>query len=219
MGNLFNMDNPFFATLTKIYDIMFLSLLWMLFCIPIITIGPATTAMYYAVVKVIRKERGYLFREFFKAFRLNFKKGAIVGVILSILFGVILFDISYAVNALAIDATKGSLMIGVFLALAFLLLSFITYVFPILSRFEMTLKQLIKAAVYMSMRHLHFTVLMVVVTLIAFYGVYIIPIAVFIIPALSMVINSFMMEKVFKKYMPQTEGDPEETGKDEWYLD
>ncbi|MDD3173509.1 MAG: YesL family protein, partial [Herbinix sp.] len=76
MGNFFNIDNGFFAFLSKVCDILFLSIIWVAFCIPIITIGPANTALYYATVKVIRRDRGYLFREFFKSFRMNFKRAA-----------------------------------------------------------------------------------------------------------------------------------------------
>lgn len=220
MNNLFNMDNPFFSTLSKLYDMLFLSVLWVIFSIPIITIGPASTALYYSVVKVIRKERGYLFREFVKSFRLNFKRGAIVGVLLTVILVILIFDLSYAVELLAVDSNKGSLLVGVFIAITFLVISIAIYAFPILSRFEMTVKQLLKAAVFMSMRHILFTILMDVVFVISVIAVvYLIPIMIFLVPALSVLINSFMMEKVFKKYMPQAEGSPEETGKDEWYLD
>jgi uncharacterized membrane protein YesL len=105
--------------------------------------------MYYAIVKVIRKERGYLFREFFKSFRMNFKKGAIVGVILTVFYAILSFDLNYSWQLMSVNYSKGSLFLGIFLALTFLLLSFTIFVFPILSRFEMTLKQLFKAGIYM----------------------------------------------------------------------
>ena len=40
MNNFFNLDNPFFATLGKICDLIILSLLYLVVCLPIITIGP-----------------------------------------------------------------------------------------------------------------------------------------------------------------------------------
>lgn len=218
MGNFFNVDNVFFSTLSKACDLLFLSIVWIFLCIPIVTLGPATTAMYYATVKVVRKERGYLFREFFKSFKLNFKRGAIVGVIMVIIFFVLSFDISWAwyVN----DSNMRPILIGVFAALIFLALSFTLYIFPILSRFEMTVKQLFKAAAFMSMRHLPYTILMVVVTIASVFGIlYTNLLLLFIVPSLSMFINSFMIERVFKKYMPKSEGPGEETGKDEWYAE
>lgn len=219
MSNFFNMDNPFFTALSKICDMLFLSVVFIILCIPVVTIGPASTAMYYATVKVIRRERGYLFREFFKSFRTNFKRGAIVGILVTLAFFILSFDLSYAWGAVTPDSNKGSLLLGVFVAISFLVLSFSIYVFPILSRFDMTVRQLIKAASFMSMRHLPSTLIMLVVTVASVIGIIFIPILVFIIPALSVFINSFLMERVFKKYMPESDGPGEDTGKDEWYLE
>lgn len=219
MSNFFNMENPFFTTLSKICDILFISVVYVLLCIPIITIGPASTALYYSTVKVIRKERGYLYREFFKSFRTNFKRGAIIGVIFTILSAVLVFDILYAWGMVDVDYTKGSIFLGVFLAFSLLVLSFSIYAFPILSRFEMTVKQLVKASIYMSMRHFHFTILMDAVIVASIVAFLYIPMLLFILPGAATFLISLLMERIFKKYMPKAEAPGEETGKDEWYLD
>ena len=93
MGNFFSTDSPIFSILSKVSDMLFISITFIFLCIPIVTIGPASTALYYAIVKVIRRERGYVFREFFKSFKMNFKRGAIVGVILTLIFFVLTFDL------------------------------------------------------------------------------------------------------------------------------
>lgn len=219
MNNLFNMDNGFFTALGKICDMIFLSVVWVLLCIPIITIGPANTAMYYATVKVIRKERGYLFREFFKSFRLNFKRGAIVGVILTVIFIILAIDLIWAWGALNTDDKKAPILFGVFAALTLMAINFSIYVFPVLSRFDMTVKHLIKAAAFMSLKHLPYTLGMLVIVVISFIGVFYMPILVFILPAAAVFVNSFLMERVLKKYMPKSEEPEGEIKKDEWYMD
>ncbi|HHT88860.1 MAG TPA: YesL family protein [Clostridiales bacterium] len=219
MNNIFNLDNPFFTALGKICDMIVLSLLYLIVCLPIITIGPASTALYYTVVKVIRRGRSYIFREFFKSFKLNFKRGAIVGAILTIIFVVLYFDLIFAYGISSPDNSTGSLMMGLFIGLTFLTVAFSVYVFPVLSRFDMTVKQLARAAAFMSLRHLLFTVLMILVNAASIIIVYIFFPFVFIAPALSVFVNSFMMERIFKKYMPESEGPGEVTGKDEWYLE
>lgn len=220
MSKLFNIDNPLFSVLSKVCDMLFISIAFILLCIPIITIGPACTALYYAVVKVIRRERGYIFREFFKSFKLNFKRSAIVGVLFTIIFVILGFDLLYAWGLTADPgSTKGSLLMGVFLGLLFLAVCVYLYVFPILSRFDMTVRQLLKSGIYMSMRHIHFTILMIIVNVAAVLLIYFVPPFLFIAPALTVLVNSLMMEKVFKKYMPESEGPGEETGIDEWYLE
>lgn len=221
MGNLFSMDNPFFTALGKLCDMLFISFVWTLLCIPVVTIGPANTALYYATVKVIRRERGYLFREFFKSFKMNFKRAAILGVVLTIMFVVLGFDLVWAYANLSGSGSTGSILFGIFIAITFLLVCFSTYAFPVLSRFDMTIKQLIKASAFMSMRHLPFTLGMIIVTAAGVIGVFFIPILIFIVPAAVVLINSFMMERILKKYMPKAEETTEEehSGKDEWYLE
>jgi uncharacterized membrane protein YesL len=160
-----------------------------------------------------------VFREFFKSFRLNFKRGSIVGVVVVIIFVILGFDLLYAYGLTSPDSSQGSLLMGVFIGISFLAVAFSIYVFPILSRFEMTIKQLIKASIFMSMRHILFTVLMILVNAAAFVAIYFFFAFIFIAPATVVLVNSFMMEKIFKKYMPESEGAGEETGKDEWYLE
>ena len=216
MGGLFNMDNVFFTTIGKVVDIIVLSIIWILLCIPIITIGPATTALYYTIVKVIRRERGYLMREFFTSFKANFKNGAIVGIILSILFLIMYFDRTFA---LSLGGTKGFLMLSVFNAMIFLLLCITTYIFPILSRFKMSKKQLMKTALFMSMKHLPTTILLVIIVVACAIATYIIPMLFFVTPAVCCLLCSLLLERVFKKYMPEKSEDAEITGTDEWYLE
>ncbi len=217
MKNFFNMDNSVFTALGKLCDMLFLSVVFVLVCIPVITIGPANTALYYATVKVIRRERGYLFREFFKSFKLNFKRGAIIGVGLTIMFVVLAFDLLAAWATSNSEGSSNSIFFGIFLAFTFLLLCFSLYVFPLLSRFDMTVMQIIKASMFMSMRHLPFTILMALILIASIVGVFFMPMLIFIVPSSVAFVNSFFMERILKKYMPKAEDTEENTSKDEWY--
>jgi uncharacterized membrane protein YesL len=213
------MDNPFFTFLGKVCDVIFLSVVYILLCIPLFTIGPANTAMYYATVKVIRRERGYLFREFFKSFKMNFKRSAIIGVVLTILFIIIGVDIFASYTSLNGKTTFSSILFGIYIAIALLLTSFSIYVFPVLSRFELNVKQLIKVVFFMSMKHLPSTLAMLIIQVAAIASVIFIPILIFIIPVTSTFLISLLMERIFKKYMPKIEDSEEQTSKDEWYLE
>ncbi len=118
MNNLFSMDNGVFSFLGKMWDILVISILWLLLCLPIITIGPATTALYYTVVKVIRRERGYLFREFFHSFKMNFLNGMVLGIILMALYYILYIDLNFA-KAME-DANMRFIFLAVFSAFSFI---------------------------------------------------------------------------------------------------
>ena len=215
MSGFFNMENGFFSTISKIVDIIILSMIWSLLCLPIITIGPATTALYYTVVKVIRRERGYLMREYFSAFKSNFKIGTLSTIVLLIMYLILIFDQKWA-NTL--EGTMAYILISVFNSMIFLLTCVAIYLFPILSRFKISMKQLFKTSLFMSMKHLPSTILIAIIIAVFGLGTYIIMPLVFIAPALCCLVVSFLFERVLKKYMPQKD-EEDENSRDEWYLE
>ena len=79
--DIFNPENLVFRMLSKGVDFVGLSLLWLLLCIPIVTIGPATAALYYTVVKVFRQKKEDAFRTYLKAFQENLKQGILVTLV------------------------------------------------------------------------------------------------------------------------------------------
>ncbi|MFV0342698.1 MAG: YesL family protein [Anaerocolumna sp.] len=216
MGNLFNLDNPFFTGLTKFVDLILVSILWLICCIPIITIVPATSALYYTVVKVIRRERGYISREFFHAFKTNFKSGTIAGLILTALVVILVLDRRFT-NL--IEGNLAVILFTIFNAMLLIVFLVTLYLCPVLSRFSMSVKSLYKTAFFMAMRHLPTTILLAVVTLVFTFAVYIIPFLIIIVPGLTQLVISFLMERVLKKYMPEKSEEAESNGIDEWYLE
>ena len=218
MGNFFNPNNAVFTFLGKIFDIIFLSVIFLIFCIPMVTIGPACTALYYAIVKVIRRERGYLFREFLKSFKLNFKQGAMIGVILTVIYIILTIDLIATYSTLG-DSFINSVLFGIYIIFSVVILGFSMYVFPVLSRFCLTLKQLVKTVLIMTIKHFPSTVVMIVASAVAVFGVLRIPLLMFIMPALLTFVNSLVMERILKMYTVQEKNSEDDSKKDEWYLE
>lgn len=214
MGNFFSMDGGVMTALSKIFDICYLSILWLICSIPIVTIGASTTALYYGIVKVVRHERGYITKEFFKSFKLNFLNGTVVWIVM-LLFGVLLYgNMKYASH---MGGNQGFLLLSVYRAMFFVLLCVMVYVFPNLSRFTMGKMQLMKTSFYMAMKHLPTTIVIVVIVLATIFAIQIIPIMVLFLPGISCLVASFLMERVLKKYMPKP--DESNDASDEWYLE
>ena len=72
MKGLFSGESGIGKALTKIGELVVLSILWFFTSLPVVTIGVSTTALYYAMVKSVRMDRGYFFKEYFKAWKDNF---------------------------------------------------------------------------------------------------------------------------------------------------
>ena len=224
MNNWLNPDNKFFTFMGKAFDMVVLNTIWLILCIPVITIVPATTALYYAVVKVIRRERSYATKEFFRSFKRNFKQGIVFSLVAVVLIFIMYIDFRYAWELMQAQESSGSTYFGVFLVIAVLFSAMYVYVCPILSRFDMKISGIFKTSFVMATRHLLHTIAFLVLLVGVLLGCYILLPGIFFLPAIGTLLASFLMERIFKKYMPakeETEEGEEEAGqeKDEWYLE
>ena len=92
---LFDIENPVMRYIIKIFDCMCLSILWMVCCLPVVTAGAATAALYATVYRYLRKEEGHLLGTYFGAFRENWKRSTPVWLVL------------LAAGALLVDRSSG----------------------------------------------------------------------------------------------------------------
>lgn len=157
MNSMFGPETKFFKVTNQIGNILLVSVLWLIGCIPVITIGTSTIAMYYAMVKAVRCEEGYVTKEFFRSYRQNLKTGIVLTVIFPGLAAVLWLDHSYTVKQVSIVA--GALEM-VYLLLAFVIAGIVLYLFPVLSRFTMDVFSCFKLALFMVFKHLPTTILL-----------------------------------------------------------
>ena len=163
MNRLFNMDNKFFAAMGRAADLIVLNLAFLVCCLPVVTIGASVTALYYVTLKMVRNEESYLVRGFFKSFRQNFRQATLIWGIL--LAAALLLGADFAIIGIFPDTPLSVLryplmVIALFLAMVFL------YVFPILAKFENTLWGTLKNALLMTLRHLPYTLAMLMITIV-----------------------------------------------------
>ena len=196
------------AAITAVIDIVTAGLLWLLCSLPVVTIGAASAALYYCVVKCIRHERGRLVKSFFAAFRRDFKAATLLWLIVlaaALLFGA---DV-YAFGRMEVPGLFG--MIGRILLLA--LLAFFPWVFAFVSRFSNTVSATLKFCGYLALRNIGTTLLMTIELLGFGLIVWLMPPLVFILPGLICLLLSLHIEPVFK---PLTAEMTTEDG-DDWF--
>ena len=83
MNKLFRADSPLVEALGKIADMVVLSLLWLLCCLPIVTVVPASGALYRAVYSCVRAEQTHLIHIFWSCFRKDLRSGIGLSLIFS----------------------------------------------------------------------------------------------------------------------------------------
>ena len=221
MDRLFNMDNKFFTFMSRVADLIILNLLCILCCIPIVTIGPSIAAMFYVTLKMVRNEESYIVRSFFKSFKQNLKQGIIINLIMLVAGILLAVDMNICRNT---NGSIGKALIVVFMMIFVIYVMIFMYIYPVLAKFYNTIRNIFINAFLMSIRHLPYTVLMILVTAA--------PALVFFIPSAQVqstmillliligfsgvaYINSYFFVKIFDKYIPEeraegtqdTEGD------------
>ena len=169
MNKLLNPDNAFFTFMGRLFDLVVLSVLWLVLSIPIVTIVPATSALYYSVVKVVRRDRGYLAKEFWRSFRQNLRQGSLCSIVAIIAIAVMFIDFNYALVLMQQGEVMGSAFFGVFLVISILICAILMYLCPILSRFEMKFTGLFKTAFFLSARYIPTTFCLIVLFIVVLY--------------------------------------------------
>jgi len=216
MDQIFNVDNKFFRGVSKIIDCVWLSILWVMCCIPVVTAGAATTALYYAVNKAIKNDRGYASSEFFSAFKTNFKQSTFIWLIFLVLY--IWLGIDYFVMKAYAEAGAaiGHIAI-VFLVFGVIITMWGFYVFPYIARFENTTKNVLKNTALIAISNAPWTLLLLVLFFAMWIVIYLVtPIAV-VMPVIYNLLKNAILERIFKKYMTPEDLALEEERNREFY--
>lgn len=206
MNNIFNLNSPVMQFLGKVFDLMILNLLWLICCIPIITIGPATTAMYYVAMKIADDEYSEVLRPFFHSFKQNFFQGIILELIFIVSGLLLFFDYRFC---LLFDGTTEKIMIGAFIFFGVVYLVLVSYTYPLLSQYANTIGGTIKNALVLAMSkvitalEISLLNLAPILSLFLFPEVigWIVPLLIFLAPAFIALLNSMLFKKVLANFI------------------
>lgn len=204
MGRFFNLDAPIWEWIGHIADIIILSCIWWICCIPIVTIGDATTAFFYVMGKKIRQESTNVFKDFFKALKENFMQS--LGMNIIMLIAMFSMSIYIYMTFYSVMEKNNHMMwlLPITIIFAFEILNIFTYAWALLSRFHMKTKEIIKTAIIMTHKHLLTSLGNVCAFVIGFMIIYHVPLIVFCLPGIIITLSSVLIQKIFATY---TDGD------------
>ncbi len=200
----------FIDALGGFYDLIIAGVLWLICSLPIITVGPATAALYYTVVKCIRRDRGRVIQTFFNAFKTGFKDSFVIWLIYLAYLAVITAD-RFVYGKL--DAGEG----GIFSSIATVLfvppvLSF-PWMFAYISRFSNTRRNCFLCTVSLTVRHFGKTVLLALILGGTLLLAYLAPITIPFIIGPCALLSSLVIEPVFRELTKEMNTD----GMDPWF--
>ena len=149
MKELFNLNSPWVKRFAMLTNLVCLNILWLVCCIPVITAGAATSALYHTVFLYHNKEDDAVLRPFFRAFRTNFKQSTLLFLPLLAALVLVVFDLVYLASY-----GKGTAVLFLLILVVLLLMGMLIHLFPLIARFDMNRKALLRTAFSLTALHL-----------------------------------------------------------------
>lgn len=213
--NVFSSNNLLGRFLNLVGDLVILNIMWIIFSLPIFTIGASTTALFYSLMVRIRRDEGYVHTNFTKSFKENFKQSSIIWIIMLAIGCLLLFDYRIGAYLNSMGSTIiGSTFVIVSILLFIVYLLILTYIFPVQAKFENAIKDNIKNAFLMSIAHFGYTILILIITasfiLLSLVSKAFIGIEIFVGMSFYAYLTSNIFIMVFRKHLPEELKDDED---------
>lgn len=201
--SVFNMNSGFWKFVNRALDVLWLNILWIVFSLPIVTIGASTCAAYYVSLKMVSDEEGYIGKMFIKAFKEDFIQGTLMWFITA--------PCIYLLYLLWQFVTKSDdpgiiLILGAILA-SVVVLCITLYTYPMIARYRNSLKNIIRNSAVVCIQYFKKTVILVVLLaiefVIIFWNKYTMIVAAFIGPEFIIFTISAISKQIFNSIESQ----------------
>ena len=166
MKNLFGQDGPVMRALTDLSTLMFLNILTVIFCIPVVTAGASLAAMHYVIMEMIEERGGPLLSEFWKRFKENLKNATPIWLIL--LAAALFLFADYRIISSGQAGLPRAMLIPIYAA-AFVLAALYVYVIPLTARFVYRTGAAFKNAGILAIAYFPRTLLMIFISVVVPY--------------------------------------------------
>ena len=158
MRGLFSLDSGFMQGLNRFADLVLLNVLFVVTSLPVITLGASLTAMYTVCFRFNEDWEEGVCKTYFRAFRRNFRQATVIWVVVALLLVLALGDV---IISMAQPGWARYLMVVFgFIGLTAGMLG--SMVFPLLSRFDNTVKKTLKNALLLAFGYAPHTLVLTV---------------------------------------------------------
>lgn len=204
--DLLNEDNIVHIFLNKVGDIVIANFLFIICSIPILTIGPALTALYHCMMRTVKGNNIGTARTFFRAFKQNFLQSLVSWIVILLLALLLFFNIRFL---LPMNSSYGRLLLYFSGGLAGLFGIVALYIFPTIAAFSNTLKNLVKNAFLFAFMHFPSTLAIAVISFLPMFMTFrdlkLFPLYIFCWFffgfGLTAYINSLFLYRIFKPFL------------------
>ena len=213
---LFNPDSPLMSFLTRLADLVILNLLWLVCCVPVVTIGASTTAMYHVLRHLQDGGVTSITRDFFQSFKSDFKQATLVYLVL------LIPTVAVVMNAWILSGQSSDVVpvyVRAIWMVSVLLLTFVvSFVYPVMAYFDDTVWKTLRTAAVLAVAKLPRTILISILNLLPIIVMFV-SFAFFLQSSIFWLLiggsligylNMLILKPVFKKLIPESDADASE---------
>lgn len=206
---LFNPDSRIMIFLSRVADLVILNILWLVCCVPVVTIGASTTAMYHVIRHWQKDSVSSIMRDFFQSFKEDFKQATPVYLILLIPTTAVVMNAMLISNPENSAAVPSYLLVIWFIS-ALILLFISSFVYPVMAFFADSIFKTLRNAMVLALANLPRTILISILNLLPMILLFVnlsffLQSSIFwllIGGALVAYLNMSILKPVFKKLVP-----------------
>lgn len=154
---LLDPDSPIMSFLARVADLVILNVLWLLCCLPVVTAGASTTAMYHVVRHLQEESISSVTRDFFRSFKSDFRQATPVYLLLLIPTAAVVMN-AWILSAQSSDAVPVYVR-AIWMVSALMLTFVVSFVYPVMAYFDDTVWKTLRTAAVLAVAKLPRTVL------------------------------------------------------------
>lgn len=209
---LFDPDSPIMSFLARVADLVILNVLWLLCCLPVVTVGASTTAMYHVVRHLQEESISSVTRDFFRSFKSDFRQTTPVYLLLLIPTAAVVMN-AWILSAQSSDVVPVYVR-AIWMVSALMLTFVVSVVYPVMAYFDDTVWKTLRTAAVLAIAKLPRTVLISAINLLPIIMLFVslpffLKSSIFwllIGGSLSAYLNMLILRPVFKKIIDERSG-------------
>lgn len=153
-------DSPVYRFMQRLFDVLKLNLLWLIFSLPVVTLGCSTIAAFNVAMKFVDETEGHVWNDFITAFKANWRQGIPMSFIFIISVAAVYLDFTLY-NA----AENGLVLLIIGVISTYVLTLSLLYVFPLLSRYDNTILNSLRNSYRLSMKFFGRTIVLIFIVI------------------------------------------------------
>lgn len=194
---MFSYDSPVWKFMGRLVDFLVLTLLWAVTSLPVVTMGTATTVVYYITLKMTKDQEGYIIPAYFKSFARFFAQTTKVWIMVLVVGGVLCGNLYLC---LSLHTPVTTMLLAAFFLLAAVFVMTAAYLFPVMAWLDGSITDYLKAAFYLALKYFGWTILIIVIAgCLVVLGIFVFWPLLLIIVGLTAYLQSLIFNQIFSR--------------------